>query len=49
MNLPININDLLTARTVEWEQLESKVGWTPEVTTEVAQQVVNVRKSGINM
>lgn len=30
MNLPININDLLTARTVEWERLEFKEGWNPE-------------------
>jgi len=27
MNLPININDLLTARTVEWERVEFKAGW----------------------
>jgi len=26
MKLPININDLLTARTVEWERLEFKAG-----------------------
>jgi len=32
MNLPININDLLTARTVEWERLEFKAGWNPEKT-----------------
>jgi predicted HTH transcriptional regulator len=30
MDLPININDLLTARTVEWERLEFKAGWNPE-------------------
>jgi ATP-dependent DNA helicase RecG len=30
MNLPLNINDLLTARTVEWERLEFKAGWNPE-------------------
>ncbi len=30
MNLPININDLLKARTVEWERLEFKEGWNPE-------------------
>ena len=29
MKLPININDLLTARTVEWERLEFKAGWNP--------------------
>ena len=29
MHLPININDLLTARTVEWERLEFKEGWNP--------------------
>ncbi len=28
--LPINIQDLLTARTVEWERLEFKAGWNPE-------------------
>ncbi|MBU4479545.1 MAG: ATP-binding protein [Candidatus Omnitrophica bacterium] len=33
MNLPININDLLTARTVEWERLEFKAGWNPEEVT----------------
>ncbi len=30
MKLPININDLLTARTVEWGRLEFKRGWNPE-------------------
>lgn len=30
MNFPINIDDLLTARTVEWERLEFKSGWNPE-------------------
>ena len=30
MNLPLNINDLLTARTVEWDRLEFKAGWNPE-------------------
>ncbi len=30
MNLPINITDLLTARTVEWERLEFKAGWNPK-------------------
>ena len=30
MNLPINITDLLTARTVEWERLEFKAGWNPQ-------------------
>ncbi|MDP8258362.1 MAG: putative DNA binding domain-containing protein [Candidatus Aadella gelida] len=29
-SLPININDLLTARTVEWERLEFKSGWNSE-------------------
>jgi len=27
MRLPININDMLTARVIEWEQLEFKAGW----------------------
>src|SRR5690554_3617099 len=30
MDLPINIDDLLRARTVEWERLEFKAGWNPE-------------------
>ena len=30
MKLPININDLLSARTVEWERLEFKAGWNPK-------------------
>ncbi|MBI5024235.1 MAG: putative DNA binding domain-containing protein [Candidatus Omnitrophica bacterium] len=30
MNLPINIDDLFTAKTVEWERLEFKAGWNPE-------------------
>ena len=30
MKLPINIDDLLTARTVEWERLEFKAGWNPK-------------------
>jgi len=39
MKLPININDMLTARTVEWERLEFKAGWNPEVTPEVTTEV----------
>ncbi|MCF8130750.1 MAG: putative DNA binding domain-containing protein [Deltaproteobacteria bacterium] len=31
MKLPINIHDLLNARTVEWERLEFKSGWNPKV------------------
>ena len=27
--LPININDLLHGKSVEWERLEFKVGWNP--------------------
>ena len=30
MKLPINIDDLLKARTVEWERLEFKAGWNPK-------------------
>ncbi len=30
MKLPINIHDLLNARTVEWERLEFKSGWNPK-------------------
>lgn len=30
--LPININYLISARTVEWERLEFKEGWNPEKT-----------------
>ena len=31
MALPINIEDLVHGRTVEWERLEFKEGWNPEV------------------
>ena len=31
MALPINIQDLFTGRVVEWERLEFKEGWNPEV------------------
>ena len=31
MALPINIKDLVHGRTVEWERLEFKQGWNPEV------------------
>ena len=31
MPLPINIPDLFTGRVVEWERLEFKEGWNPEV------------------
>jgi ATP-dependent DNA helicase RecG len=31
MALPVNINDLVNSRTVEWERLEFKKGWNPEV------------------
>ena len=30
MALPININDLLHGKPVEWERLEFKAGWNPE-------------------
>jgi ATP-dependent DNA helicase RecG len=30
MKLPINIQDILTGRTVEWERLEFKAGWNPQ-------------------
>jgi len=30
MVLPININDLLHGKPVEWERLEFKEGWNPE-------------------
>ncbi len=30
MALPININDLLHGKPVEWERLEFKTGWNPE-------------------
>ena len=29
MNLPININDFIHGKTVEWERLEFKAGWNP--------------------
>jgi len=30
MPLPININDLITGQTVEWDRIEFKEGWNPE-------------------
>lgn len=30
MKLPLNIQDILTGRTVEWERLEFKAGWNPQ-------------------
>ena len=30
MSLPINVNDLLHGKPVEWERLEFKEGWNPE-------------------
>jgi len=30
MPLPININDLITGHTVEWDRIEFKEGWNPE-------------------
>jgi len=30
MPLPVNISQLLTGKTVEWERLEFKEGWNPE-------------------
>ena len=29
MKLPINIDDLLKAHSIEWERLEFKTGWNP--------------------
>ena len=30
MPLPININELITGNTVEWERIEFREGWNPE-------------------
>ena len=30
MALPINIQEMLTGQTVEWERIEFKAGWNPE-------------------
>jgi ATP-dependent DNA helicase RecG len=30
MALPVNIQDLISGRTVEWERIEFKAGWNPE-------------------
>ena len=32
MSLPININELLNGKTVEWERIEFREGWNPERT-----------------
>ena len=44
MNLPININQLLHGKAVEWERLEFKAGWNPEVTPEVTPEVKKMIK-----
>ena len=31
MSLPINITQLLHGKAVEWERLEFKAGWNPEI------------------
>ena len=30
MALPVNIQDLISGRTVEWERIEFKAGWNPD-------------------
>lgn len=30
MGLPVNIDELINGRTVEWERIEFKAGWNPE-------------------
>ncbi len=30
MALPINIEEMLTGQTVEWERIEFKAGWNPQ-------------------
>jgi len=30
MALPININQLISGKTVEWERIEFREGWNPE-------------------
>jgi ATP-dependent DNA helicase RecG len=30
MPLPINIEELINGRTVEWERIEFREGWNPE-------------------
>ena len=29
MTLPINVDDLITGQSIEWERLEFKEGWNP--------------------
>ena len=31
MSLPINIHELIRGSTVEWERIEFKEGWNPEI------------------
>ncbi|WP_225974609.1 AlbA family DNA-binding domain-containing protein [Arachidicoccus ginsenosidivorans] len=31
MALPLNIEELVHGKTIEWERLEFKKGWNPEV------------------
>ena len=36
MALPININELITGKTVEWERIEFREGWNPERTLRIS-------------
>ena len=39
MSLPININDLLHGKSVEWERLEFKTGWNQGFRTRMSSLV----------
>jgi ATP-dependent DNA helicase RecG len=42
MPLPININEMLKGRLVEWERLEFKRGWNPEAILHTLSAFANV-------
>ncbi len=47
MGLPINIEDLLTGETVEWERIEFKEGWNPlEVTHSICAYANDINNWG---
>ena len=40
MAIPVNIEQLLTGRIVEWERLDFKKGWNPEETEFPANRIL---------
>ncbi len=41
MALPVNIDNLIKGSTIEWERIEFKEGWNPEVTIHTMRAFAN--------